>query len=108
MPLDAAFRQVFAPYRLGGGHGHQFWCKRLPCGVVQLFSKASIQKAQNRPSDQLIKATSCVEKSHTTIGAEELSIFSSYQMLTIDKNWLSYQAAMKIIKYLMVMTVNSG
>jgi hypothetical protein len=36
---------------------------------------ASIQKARNRPSTQLIKATttSCVERSNTTMKAEELS-----------------------------------
>jgi len=39
------------------------------------LSEASVQKAQNRPSTQLIKvkATSCVERSHTTMKAEELS-----------------------------------
>ncbi len=37
-----------------------FWPKKLSCGVVISLSKASIQKAQNRTSTQLIEATSCV------------------------------------------------
>jgi hypothetical protein len=44
--------------------------------VVELWkslSKASIQKAWNGPSSQLIKATSCVERSNATMKAEELS-----------------------------------
>jgi hypothetical protein len=42
--------------------------------VVALWKshfKASIQKTQNGPSTQLIKATSCVERSNATIKAEE-------------------------------------
>ena len=42
-------------------------------------SKASIQHAQNGPSTQLIKATSCVERLNATIKAEELSYLSIYQ-----------------------------
>jgi hypothetical protein len=53
---------------------------------VKSLSKASVQNAQNGPSTQLIKATSCVERSNTMIKAEELSYFSSYQTLTKDKN----------------------
>jgi hypothetical protein len=53
----------------------QFWWKKLACSIVQSLSTASIQKAQNRPSTQHIKATSCIERSNTTIGAEEISIF---------------------------------
>jgi len=44
--------------------------------VVALWkslSEASVQKAQNGPSTQLIKATSCVERSNATMKAEELS-----------------------------------
>jgi hypothetical protein len=52
-----------------------------------LLSEASIQKAQNKPSPQLIKAMSCKEKSNAKIKAKELSYFSSYQMLKTDKNW---------------------
>jgi hypothetical protein len=40
--------------------------------------EASVQKAQNGPSTQLIKATSCVERLNTTIQAEELSYLSSH------------------------------
>jgi hypothetical protein len=35
--------------------------------------EASIQKARNEPSTQLIEATSCVEGSNTMIKAEEHS-----------------------------------
>jgi hypothetical protein len=42
---------------------------------VKLPSEDSVQNAQNGPSSQLSKTTSCIEKSNTTIGAEELIIF---------------------------------
>ena len=41
--------------------------------------EASIWKAPNGPSTQLIEATSCVEKLKATIEAKELSNFSGYQ-----------------------------
>jgi hypothetical protein len=47
---------------------------------------ASVKTAQNSPTTQLIKATSCVERSNATIKAEELSFLSSYHTLTTDKN----------------------
>ncbi len=50
-----------------------FLRKKLSCGVVKSLSKASIQKARNGPSTQLIEAMSCVERSNTTITAKELS-----------------------------------
>jgi hypothetical protein len=50
-----------------------FWPKKSICGIVESLSEASIQKAQNEPSIQLIKATSCVERWNTTIKAKELS-----------------------------------
>jgi hypothetical protein len=49
--------------------------------------KASIQNTQNGPSTQLVEATNCLKRSNATIGAEDLSNFSIYQMLTTDKNW---------------------
>jgi hypothetical protein len=73
MPLDTAIWQVFTPYSPGGRHGHRFWCKKSSCGVVKLLSKASVQKAQNRLSTQLIEGTSCVDRLNTTMKAEELS-----------------------------------
>jgi len=63
MPLDAAIGRVFAQYRPGGRHGHRFWRKKSSCGIVKLLFKASVQKAQNVPSTQLIEATSCVKMS---------------------------------------------
>jgi hypothetical protein len=71
MPLDAAIGQVFTPYRPSRRHGHRFWRKQSSCGVVKLLFEASIQKAQNGPSTQLIEATSCVERSNATIKAKE-------------------------------------
>ena len=50
-----------------------FWRKKYICGVVKSLSEASIQKAQNGPSTQLIKATSCIERWNTTIKAKELT-----------------------------------
>jgi hypothetical protein len=73
MPLDAAIGQVFAPYCPSGRHCHQFWRKKLSCGVVKSLFEASIQEARNGPSSQLIKATSCIERSNDTIKAEEHS-----------------------------------
>jgi hypothetical protein len=70
MPLDAAIGQLFAPYRPSGCHGHRFRCKKLICGVVKSLIEASVKKAQNRPSTQLIEATSCVEWWNTTIKAK--------------------------------------
>jgi hypothetical protein len=46
--------------------------------------EASIKKTRNRLSTQLIEATSCVERWHITIKAEELSYLSSYQTLRTD------------------------
>jgi len=79
MPLHAAIGRVFAPYHPGRRHGHRFWGKKLSCGVVKLLFEASAKKARNRPSTQLIKATSCVERWNATIKAEELRYFSSHQ-----------------------------
>ena len=38
------------------------------------LSEASVKKARNGPSTQLIEVTSCVERSNATIKAEEISI----------------------------------
>ncbi len=46
-----------------------FWPKKS----VKSLSEASIQKAPNGPSAQLIEETSCVERSNATIKTEELS-----------------------------------
>jgi hypothetical protein len=71
MPLNAAFGQVFVLYCPSGFLGHQFWRKKSSCGVVKSLFEASVQKARNGPSTQLIEATRCVEKSNATIKAEE-------------------------------------
>jgi hypothetical protein len=41
--------------------------------VVKLLFKASVQKARNKPSTQLIEVTSCVERWNATIKAKEHS-----------------------------------
>jgi hypothetical protein len=48
MPLDAAIGQLFAPYRLGGLHGHQFRRKKSSCGIVKSLFEASIKKGTKR------------------------------------------------------------
>ena len=107
MPLDAAIGRVFAPYRPSGRHGHRYRRKKSSCGVVKSLFEASVQKARNGPSTQLIEATSCVERSNATIQAEELSYLSSHQTLIADKNSRRYHARTKLVKILTVMTVNS-
>jgi hypothetical protein len=51
----------------------RFWSKKSSCGMVKSLFEASVQKAQNGHSIQLIEATSCVERSNSTIKAEEHS-----------------------------------
>jgi DNA-directed RNA polymerase subunit M/transcription elongation factor TFIIS len=50
-----------------------FWRKKSSCGVVKSLFEASIQKARNRPSTQLIEATSCAERWNATIKAKDLT-----------------------------------
>jgi hypothetical protein len=50
-----------------------FGVKNRVVALWKSLSKASIQKAWNGPSTQLIEATSCVERLDITIKAEELS-----------------------------------
>jgi hypothetical protein len=50
-----------------------FGVQKSSCGVVKSLSEASVQKAQNGPSAQLIEGTSCIDRSNATMKAEELS-----------------------------------
>jgi hypothetical protein len=50
-----------------------FGVKHPVVALWKSLSEASIQKAQNRHSTQLIEATSCVERSNATIKVEEFS-----------------------------------
>jgi len=50
-----------------------FGVKHRVVALWKSLSEASVQKAQNGPSTQLIEATSCVEQSNSTMKAEELS-----------------------------------
>jgi len=63
MPLDAAIGRVFTPYCLG--------VKNRVVALWKSLFEASVKKAQNGPSTQLIEATSCVDRSNATIKAEE-------------------------------------
>ncbi len=107
MPPYATIGQVFAPYCLGGRHGHWFWLKNWVVALRNRCFEASVQKSWNEPSTQLIKATSCVGRSNATIQAEELSYLSSHQTLIADKNLRRYHARTKLVKILTVMTINS-
>jgi len=91
MPLSGKYSSCIA---LEATMVIHFGVKNQVVALWNCCSKASIQKAQNRPSTQLIEATSWVERWNTTIEAEENSYFSSYQMLPMDKNRWSYQARM--------------
>jgi hypothetical protein len=66
MPLDASIGRVFVSYLPGGRYGHRFLCKKLSCGIVKMLFEASIKKAQNGPSTQLIETMSWVESLNTT------------------------------------------
>jgi len=85
-----------------------FGVKKSSCGVVKLLFKASVQKARNGPSTQLIEVTSCVERSNATIKAEEHSKLSSYHTLTADKKSRRYHARMKLVFSLAIMAANSS
>ena len=74
--LDATGRLNQArirPYRSSECHGHRFQRKNRVVALWNSLSEASVQKAQNGPSTQLIEATSCVERWNTTIKAAEHS-----------------------------------
>jgi hypothetical protein len=58
-PADAMAMVIDCAYVLycpGGRHGHWFLRKKSRCGVVKSLFEASVQKAQNGPSAQIIKA----------------------------------------------------
>ena len=75
MPLDAAIGQLFAQYRPDRRHGHRVWSKKSSCGIVKSVFEASVQdqKVQNEASNQIIEATSCVERSNAVMKPKELS-----------------------------------
>jgi hypothetical protein len=75
-----------------------FGVKNRVVALWKSLFEASVQKAQNGPSTQLIEATSCVERSNATMKAEELNYLSSYQTLRTDKNRRSYQSPKKLVK----------
>jgi hypothetical protein len=50
-----------------------FGVKNQVVAFRKTLSEASVQKARNGPSTQLIEATSCIEMWNATMKAEELS-----------------------------------
>ncbi len=70
----------------------------LPSNYGTLWSLVVCENVvpQNGPSTQLIDATSCVKMWVAKIVAEELANISSYQMMSVDKNWKSYKASTKL------------
>jgi hypothetical protein len=50
-----------------------FGVKNRVVALWKSLFEASVKKARNEPSTQLIEATSCVERSNATIKAEEQS-----------------------------------
>jgi hypothetical protein len=75
MPLDAAIGHLFALYHPSGRHGHRFRRKKSSCGVVKSLFEASVKKARNESSTQLIKATSCVERWNATLKPKSTANF---------------------------------
>jgi len=69
MPLNATIGPVFAPYCPSGCHGHQFWRKKLSCGIVNSLFEASAKKARNGPSTKLSEVTSSVESWNAMINS---------------------------------------
>jgi hypothetical protein len=90
---------VLAPYRPGRRHGHRRRRRVKTQHKTQLLAsdyrtfylaKLLIFVTRKGPSTHVIDATSFVERSNATIGAEELANISSYQTLSADKNSKSY------------------
>jgi len=55
------------------GVKNRVWRKKSSCGIVKSLFGASVKKAQNGPSTQLIGATSCTERLNAAIKAKELT-----------------------------------
>ena len=73
-----------------------------------VVSKASNQKAWKGPSTLLIKPKRFIERLNVTIRAEECSFLSSYQTLSMDKNWQNYLSPMKLVKKWTLMSIQSS
>jgi hypothetical protein len=63
------------------GKKNEMWCCEIAVPKLAF-------KARNRPSTQLIKATSCIEKSNTTIKAKELS-YCTFDLNSLLGPWKS-------------------
>jgi hypothetical protein len=73
MPLDAAIGRVFTLIAPADAMVIDFGIKHRVVGLWKSLPEASVQKAQNEPSTQLIEAMRCAERSNATIKAEEHS-----------------------------------
>ena len=73
MPLDAAIGRLFALYHPVDAMAIDFGVKNRVVALWKSLSEASVKKARSGPSNQLIEATSCVERSNATMKVEELS-----------------------------------
>jgi len=72
MPLTAATGRVYAPYRPSGRHGViDFGVKNRVVASWKSLFDASVKKARNGPSTQLIEAASCLERLNAKIKAKE-------------------------------------
>ncbi len=86
MPSDAAIGQVLPRIAPADVMVINFGSKNWVVALWNRCFEASVQKAQNGPSTQLNKATSCIERLNATVQAKELSYISSHQTLTMNKN----------------------
>jgi hypothetical protein len=73
MPLDTAIGQVFPRIAPADAVVIDFGVKNRVVALWKSLSEASVKKAQNGPSTQLIKAMNCIERSTATMKTDELS-----------------------------------
>jgi hypothetical protein len=69
MPPSGEYSPRIAP---ADGMAIDFGENNRVVALWKSLSEASVKKARNGPSTQLIEATSCVERSNATMKAEEL------------------------------------
>ncbi len=106
-PLDATIQRVPAPHCPGSRQGHQFLLQTQITNKTQLLaSDRTVAQAKSHmnfgtrkgPSTHVIDATSCVKIWDNKHQEEELAHILSYQTLSADKNWKSYQGQTKLVK----------
>ena len=95
-PLDAAIGRVLASHRRSGRHGQRFWSKTQNT-KKNYFKLAKLRYSEaktsenfgtlNRPSTQLIDATSFVKMWNTTIGVKSSWTFLAIKCCHRTKIW---------------------